>query len=188
MLMGKSRVSDAAFQAFIDGMAGSGRIFERIEGEIIEKMPTFGYSSGVSARLTTLIGMLLLRNPIAHLTDAQGGYDVDGENRLVPDIGVILKTRLPELPKLDYIPMPPDMVIEVVSQSDLKDPEKRIETKRGRYLAAGVRIVWYVFYERREVEVNRPGQPMRVFRSGETLDGGDVLPDLRILVDDIFPD
>lgn len=187
MFIGKQVADVPAFYAFIQRPENAERTFERLDGEIIEKMPTFGYSSGINARLTTLIGMYLLQNDIAHITDAQGGYELDDDNTVVLDVGVILKSRQPELPKKTYVPIPPDFVIEVVSESDLKDPENRIENKRKKYIAAGVPLIWYVFYERKAVEVSRRGQPMQIYSIGESLDGGDVLPGLNIKVDDIFP-
>lgn len=187
MFIGKQAAGISDFYAFIQQPANAERTFERIDGEIVEKMPTFGYSSGVNARLTTLIGMYLLKHDIAHLTDAQGGYELDDQNTVVPDVGIILKSRQPELPRTEYVPIPPDFVIEVVSESDLKDPEKRIETKRKKYIAAGVPLIWYVFYERKEVEATRLGQRTQIYGIGDTLDGGDILPGLTIKVDDIFP-
>lgn len=186
MLIDKQQQTKKEFYKFINLPQNAARIFELIEGEIFEKMPTFGYSSGLSARLTTFIGMYLLKNNIAHMTDAQGAYEVDAKNTLAPDVGVILKSRQPELPSNSFIPIPPDFVVEVVSVSDLKDPENRIEKKLQKYRDAGLPLIWYVFYERQTVEVYRKGQPKQVYGLDDTLDGGDVLPDFTLRVRDIF--
>lgn len=186
MLIGKKPVTADEFYQFVTQHPD--KVYERIEGEIVEKMPSFGRSSAVGARLTTLVGMHLLANPIAHLTDAQGGYDIDDDDTFAPDIGVILKSRLPELPVDRFIPLAPDFVIEVVSQSDLKDPHNRIDKKLRKYQNAGVSLIWYVYPERREVKVYRQGQPPQIASIDSTLDGGDTLPRLTIRVRDIFPD
>lgn len=186
MLIRKQQVTTEEFYQFVT--QHSDRVYERIEGEIVEKMPSFGRSSAVGARLTTLVGIHLLTNPIAHLTDAQGGYDIDDEDTFAPDIGVILKSRLSQLPVDRFIPLAPDFVIEVVSQSDLKDPHNRIEKKLHKYQAVGVSLIWYVYPERREVEVFRQGHSVQVATVEDMLDGADVLPDLSIRVHDIFPD
>jgi Uma2 family endonuclease len=187
MLIGK-KLSKAEFYEFIHLPKNSGRVFELLNGEIVEKMPSFGYSSGIGARITTFVGMYLLKNDIAHFTDAQGGYDIDDENTLVPDIGVVLKSRQAALPRDRYVPVVPDFVVEVVSQSDLKDPKNRIERKLEIYRAAGVRLIWYVYPERREVEVYQHGQPKQVYGIEHTLDGGDVLPGFILPVREIFPE
>lgn len=186
MLIDKQQQTKKEFYKFINLPHNASRIFELIDGEIVEKMPTFGLSSGVGARLTTFIGMYLLSNDIAHLTDAQGGYEIDNKNTLAPDVGVILKSRLPELPSNSFIPLTPDFVIEVVSVSDLKDSENRIEKKLRKYREAGVPLIWYVYYEREKVEVYRNGQAKQVYGIDETLDGGDVLPGFTLRVRDIF--
>src|SRR5262245_14012549 len=107
MLIGKKVHSKAEFYAYIELPQNARKTFELIDGEIVEKMPTFGYSSGVGARITTFIGMYLLKNDIAFFTDAQGGYDIDDENTLAPDVGVILKSRQSALPNDRYVPIAP---------------------------------------------------------------------------------
>lgn len=186
MLISKALYTKAEFYKFLDLPQNAGKVFELINGEIVEKMPNFGYSSGVSARFLTFIGMYLLKNDIAHLTDAQGGYDIDAENTLAPDAGVGLKSRLSALPTDSFIPVVPDLVVEVVSQSDLDNPKERIEKKLNKYLQAGVRLIWYAYPMRREVEVHQPGQPVQVFGIDDTLDGGEDLPGFTLPVHDIF--
>ncbi len=187
MLICKKLITRAEFYEFIQRPQNATRAFELIEGEMVEKMPSFGYVSGIGARFTTFIGVYLLNNDIAHITDAQGGYDIDDENTLVPDVGIILKSRQAELPVDAYIPIPPDSVIEVVSPSDLKDPKNRIEKKLKKYQDAGVPLIWYAFYDRKEVEVYRRDHPKQIYGINDTLDADDILPGFKLAVADIFP-
>jgi Uma2 family endonuclease len=187
MLIGNRTYTKAEFYEFIQLPQHANRVFELINGEIREKMPTFGFSSGTGARLTTFIGMYLLNNDIAFFTDAQGGYDIDDESTFAPDVGIILKSRLAALPTDQFIPLVPDFVIEVVSPSDQKDYKNRIEKKLNKYIEAGVALIWYVYPDRKQVEVYRRGQPMQVVGMDGVLDGGDVLPGLTLAVRDIFP-
>jgi Uma2 family endonuclease len=62
-----------------------------------------------------------------------------------------------------------------------------IELKRrvANYGAAGT-VAWIVDEEAKTIEVYVPGEPARVLRSGETLDGGAVLPGFQVTIDDIF--
>ena len=187
MLIDKKAYTKTEFYEFIQLPKHAGRVFELIDGEIWEKMPTFGYSSGTGARVTTFIGMYLLNNDIAHFTDAQGGYDIDDENTFAPDIGVILKSRLAKLPIDRFVPLVPDFVVEVVSPSDQKAHKERIEKKLNKYIEAGVSLIWYIYPDRREVEVYKRGEPMRIVGIDGVLDGGDVLPNFSLPVRDIFP-
>jgi Uma2 family endonuclease len=188
MLIGKKLHTKAEFYEFIHLPQNAHKIFELINGEIVEKMPSFGYSSGIGARITTYIGIYLLQHPIAHFTDAQGGYDVDDESTLVPDIGVILKSRQATLPKDSFIPLVPDLAVEVVWQSDLKDPKNRIEKKVNKYREVGIPILWYFYPENRQVIVYKRGQEPQMLGIDGVLDGGNVLPGFTLKVRDIFPD
>ncbi len=186
MLIARKVYTKAEFYDFIRQPQNVDRVFELIDGEIVEKMPSFGYSSGLGARMTTFIGMYLLEHDIAHLTDAQDGYEIDDENALAPDIGLVLKSHLPELPDDSFVPMRPDLVVEVVSVSDLKDPDNRIEKKLQRYISAGVPLIWYLFPEREQVEVHKKGEPKQVMGLDDMLDGGEILPGFTLSVRKIF--
>jgi Uma2 family endonuclease len=161
------------------------RVIELINGEIVE-MPTFPYTSALAARLLALIVMHVMQHDLGHVTGADGGYEIDHENVLAPDVAFISKARQGSLPTDRFNPIPPDFAIEVVSVSDLKDVKRRIADKLAAYMGAGVPLVWYVYPERQEVEVYRPGQPKITVGVDGTLDGDDVLPGLSISVRDIF--
>jgi Uma2 family endonuclease len=186
MLVGK-KLKQADYYAFIVLDENAERHFELIDGEIVEKLPNFGYTSGTSAMINGLFFVYRVQNPIFFLTDAQGGYELDDENTFMPDVGIILKARLAALPTDSYIPMRPDIAVEVVSKSDLEKPKERIEKKLKAYQAAGVPFTLYVYPERRAVEVYRPGQPMQVVGVAGEIDLSAVLPGFILRVQDIFP-
>jgi Uma2 family endonuclease len=64
--------------------------------------------------------------------------------------------------------------------------------KACEYLQAGVRMVWAVYPDEHMVYVmtleEQGGILSLPFGMGDTLDGGDVLPDFQLAVRDIFPD
>lgn len=182
----RKKIDRAEFYRLIDLPENADKLLELIDGEIVEQMATFGRTSGISMRLGVLFGVYLLNNEIAHITDAQGGYELDDENTLIPDVGIILKSRLAVLPDDQFIPMPPDIAVEVVSKSDLEKPKERIEKKVKAYQAAGVPLTLYVYPDRREVEVYRPGQPLEIVGVEGVIDCGAVLPGFALRVNDIF--
>ena len=55
------------------------------------------------------------------------------------------------------------------------------------WLDAGVRLLWLFRPDDRTVTVYASGRPIRVLGIGDELDGGDVLPDFRVAVADLFP-
>jgi Uma2 family endonuclease len=84
-----------------------------------------------------------------------------------------------------YFRTPPDLTIEIVSPSNAA---REIERKIGMYLAFGVRQVWIVYPNRRQVVVHsQSGQP-QTFDEHDQLSGGDILPGLSIHVGSMFDD
>ena len=70
----------------------------------------------------------------------------------------------------------PALVVEVISPED-RDGE--VSAKIADYLEAGVRMLWVVYPERRQVHVYQPGKRVEFVQDGEELTGGDVLPGFR---------
>ncbi len=83
-----------------------------------------------------------------------------------------------------YVPFAPDLAVEVVSPNDTA-PE--IREKVDLYLDAGTRLVWVLYPDSRKVIAHFPNGTSRAFSESDTLDGGDVLPGLRISVTKLFP-
>ncbi len=103
---------------------------------------------------------------------------------LAPDVAFVRAERLPpRAERRGYLPLAPGLMVEVVSPSDRAG---KIQQKVGRYLDAGVRLVWTVDPSARTVAVYRPGHPPLVRHQGDTVDGADVLPDLYFPVGDLF--
>jgi Uma2 family endonuclease len=77
----------------------------------------------------------------------------------------------------------PDLAVEVLSEGITQD---EMERKLKEYFLAGVRLVWFVEPRKRTVEVFTAPGACTVFTEEQTLDGGDVLPGLRLPVRDFF--
>lgn len=75
----------------------------------------------------------------------------------------------------------------MISDPDNREEQNTLRVKVTNYLAADV-VVWVVDYIRRMVEVHQPGKPVLVLAENSTLEGGDILPELAVLVRDIFPE
>lgn len=101
-----------------------------------------------------------------------------------PDLAFISADRLPlDADPPGYLEVIPDLVAEIISPND-RSPG--INDKTRMWLSYGVRMVWEVYPERREVWVHQLGQPRVVLGEDDTLDGGDILPGFNIPVRDIF--
>lgn len=171
-----------AFDEFINLPENADRLFEYIEGEIVEA-PSNPYSSEIASNINFFIKLFLREQGVTgHVTGEAGGYIVSGE-RYAPDVAFISRERQPELAHEGYNPNPPELAVEVISPSD---QDYRLRIKVTNYILAGT-TVWVVNPQTKEVEVYIPGQPVRIVGIDGTLDGGDALPGFALAVKDVFP-
>jgi Uma2 family endonuclease len=102
------------------------------------------------------------------------------ERTYVPDLSYVARERLTaDL----FLRDAPDLAVEILS------PDQhwaQFLDKIQFYLLYGVRLVWVIDPATATITVQTPGQEGRILRSGDILDGGDVLPGFTVPVDDIF--
>src|SRR5258708_2407355 len=181
MVVQKKTLTADEFAQIEDLPENADRILELIEGEIVEKVPSFE-PSRIAARIIMLFGTYLLPNEIGYVTGADGGYRISDGDVLNPDVGYISKKRLPERPRRE-VQIPPDLAVEVKSPTDTKRGMRR---KAEKHLAAGTQIVWLVFPDEQQIEVYVLDQDVVTVGIDGRLDGGDVLPGFTLKVRDIF--
>lgn len=171
------------FEAFVDLPANVDKTFEFIGGEIVE-VPSNAYSSKFASEISFLIKLYLRQQKIdAHVTGEAGGYQIGGE-RYAPDVAYMTKTKQAELDKSGYNSVAPDLAVEVVSASSKHELDK-LRIKITNYHAVGT-TVWVVKPEDKQIEVHPLGGAVHIYRENEILDGGDVLPDFKLSLSDLF--
>jgi Uma2 family endonuclease len=160
------------------------RLFELVDGTLVEKV--MGWLEGY---LALQIGRLLGHFADEHDLGVVAG--ADATSRIlpglvrIPDVAFVCWDRLPgrTLPKEPIPDLVPDLAVEVLSEGNTPAEMKR---KLKEYFLAGVRLVWFVNPGQRTVEVFTAPDASTVFSEGQTLDGGPVLPGLRLAVRDVF--
>lgn len=174
-----TKVSSQEFWDFVNLPENANRFFERLNGKIVEYMAVDRYSSETAINIATYFKIYLFQNDIGRVTGEGGRYDVTDEDTFAPDVAFTLYTRQANLPYRGFAPTYPDLVVEVISPSELTDPKCRIFKKLETYLAIPIALLWLVYPERKEVEVYEMGQKIRVAGENEMLDGGKILRDFR---------
>ena len=87
------------------------------------------------------------------------------------------------IPDRGYVPLCPDLIVEVLSPTD----ERRdIQLRRALYDRIAVPLVWWIDPRRETATIHVPGQPVRVLDSSGVLDGGDILPGFMLELSDVF--
>jgi Uma2 family endonuclease len=159
-----------------------------IEGVIYE-ISQAGETHGIIAgNIFGFIWNFVRQHSLGRVTAAETGYilhkNPDGKDTvLAPDVGFVGNERLPAQPSPRYVPVAPDLAVEVVLPND-QYPE--VAHKRRLYRAHGTRLVWIVDPKYRTVEVHT-SDGMRTLQGDDTLDGGDVLPGFTLPLRDVFP-
>lgn len=157
---------------------------ELVDGVLVEKAMGY-FESNLAA---VLIGFLR-----EHLKSTDAGIVLGeaGALRLlpglvrIPDVSFLSWQRFPgrKLPRQPIPDLVPDLAVEILSEGNTA---VEMERKLREYFTAGVRLVWYVQPETRTVRVYTSTTSSTPVGDNGTLDGGDVLPGLRISVREWF--
>ena len=160
--------------------------FELIRGELVEMAPTGFDHSDIAAELISRVRMFAREHGLGRVTGEGAGYrlEADPDVVLAPDVAFVRADRLP--PREDrrgYLPLAPDLVVEVISPSDRAG---QVLAKVNLYLTAGVPLLWLVDPEQQTVAAFTPDRPARVYSAPDTLTGADVLPGFELPIRELF--
>lgn len=162
---------------------GDDKRWELLNGELLTVSPT----NQVHTTLTTWIGYLLLDfigdKDLGDVTGEAGGFYLDRETILAPDIAFIAIARLtePTSEKLYYLA--PDLVVEIISPGNSAE---EMQEKMEAYFKYGTRMIWVIFPKTRAVYYYKSPKQVEVLYADDLLDGGDVLPGFQIPVSRLF--
>ncbi len=154
---------------------------ELVDGRVIE-MPPVGMGHGKKQLgIGRRLGDWNDQHKLGEVM-VETGYILDRKPDVTrgPDVSFIRTEKIPESQdEDDFIEAVPDFVVEVRSKND--QPHE-LTGKAEEYLAFGVPLVVVVDRKRAIVEVHRPNMDVVTLNSGDTFDGGDVLPGLSMPV------
>jgi len=185
MVLQAQRLTVEEFEKFVDLPHNIDKTFEYIGGEVFE-VPSNAYASELASEISFLIKLHLRQNNIqGHVTGKAGGYKICGE-RYAPDVAYMPASKQPQLGKEGYNSTPSDLAVEVLSSNSASELSK-LRIKITNYLSVGT-TVWVVKPDDRKIEVHQVGQAVTIYRHDDTLDGGDVLPDFKMMLTDLFTD
>jgi Uma2 family endonuclease len=169
------------FVAFTLLPENEGRRFELIDGEIVEKMPTQLHAL-IANLLNAVFYLYFQRNPIGWaFSELRINLPNDDLNDTIPDISVVLKAGREFNPN-EPLTFMPDLAIEIKSPTDSLI---KMRKKANYYLENGSKVVWLVDTQRQKVEVYTVDDT-EILSSGDALDGGELLPDFKLPVSDLW--
>ena len=165
-------------------------------GQVIAMTPTGGDTSARNNLLSARLQVWALGQGGWKVFDSSGGFRLPDGSVLSPDAAMVRLERwqaLTQEQRRGFPPLCPDLVVELVSPSD-EGPRgsEALRRKMAAYLANGSQLGWLLFPEQRAVEIWRPGADpaapvaMQRIEAAEGLEGGELLPGLRLELAEIW--
>jgi len=167
-------------------LSDDGNRYELVRGEL-RQMPAGGLLHGdIGMGIGARLWIHVQPGRLGRVYNADTGFRLfpDQETAYMPAVAFVRVERLglvDDYAKLGRLA--PDLVVEVVSPTDRMS---KVVEKVMDYLDAGVLLVWVVEPRRRLVTVYGPDRVPRELGEGDVLDGGEVLPDFRLPIVDVF--
>lgn len=179
-------MTNAEYFAFLDLPENADQRFELLDGEVYV-MPSPSYLHGlIVMRITYFVMAYLMAHDIGYVVGDNNDFELSEGYVLKPDASVVLKARMPTIPKRAQLA--PDIAVEVVSPSNsAPDLMRKVEA----YIQHGTQIVWVVYSDERAVRVYTPNPDgsltVRRLGAADLLDGGAALPGFSVRVGELFP-
>lgn len=165
------------------------RTCELVDGILVEK-PMGARESYLAIWITLLIDRFQHTDDIGAFLGEAGPVRFKVGLVREPDVSFVRWDSLDDPAQIQepdgaFLEVAPDLAVEVLSPSNT---QKEMAIKLTEYAKAGVRLVWYVDPDRKEVTVYPKGRERgkKVVGLGGVLDGGDVLPGFTLPVAKIF--
>lgn len=173
----------------LDNSITGGRPCELVDGILVEK--PMGFREGyLGAWIIFLFQDYLRGNNLGAVAGGDGPVRFRLGLVRMPDVSFVRWDSLDDPDQVEdpdgaFLEVAPDLAVEVLSPSNTR---KEMAIKLAEYAKAGVRLVWYVDPDRKEVTAYPRGKERgkKVIGLGGVLDGGDVLPGFTLPVAKIF--
>jgi Uma2 family endonuclease len=156
------------------------------QGKLSIMSPTGGETGDRNLELGGQVWFWNRQKGLGKAFDSSTGFKLPNGATRSPDVSWIKIERWNALTteqRKKFLPLCPDFVIELVSESDdLADTQ----AKMREYIANDLRLGWLINPKSQQVEIYRPNQEIEILQSPANLSGEDVLPGFILDLQPIF--
>jgi Uma2 family endonuclease len=138
---------------------------ELIDGVMLVHSPASPRHDDVAGFLRTVMRVYARARRLGNVLGPDSLVRLKPKRKVGPDLFFFRRDRLPRPLPAKQFEGAPDLIVEVLSPSNRSDD---LEEKRPLYRQAGVREVWFVDPEQREVLVDRRGKKRYTTRTFTT--------------------
>lgn len=161
-----------------------GKLFELVEGVLLEKAVGF-IQSGLAGFLLGVLNAFVIPRNLGIVTGADGTVELMAGLVRIPDVAFTRWDRLPgrRYPTAPIPRLAPNLAVEVLSRSNTPG---EMAVKRQDYFTAGVELVWEIDPGARTVAVYTSVTQVTTLTPTHTLDGGFLLPGFTLPLQELF--
>ncbi len=162
-----------------------GRRFELNHGEVVEMPPAGKYHGFVCGNIAGILRNYAIASRTGYVCTNDAGVIVgrDPDSVRGPDVTFYEDDETAENMQRQYADAPPVLAVEVVSPSDrINDIMLRVT----QLLARGVKLIWVVDPEARDISICRVGQDPQLVEAKGHIEGGTDLQKFRCAAAEFF--
>jgi Uma2 family endonuclease len=156
--------------------------YELDEGELIEMTRPAYKHNRVLQKLLVELDLYFRSAKSGEALVSENLFALSPSTRRSPDVSVILGNRRQELENAKVIPIIPEIAAEVLSPSETP---RMIHRKMKQYFEAGVKEVWLIDPESREVEI-WIGLQLTQELTGDASIASPLLPGFSLKLEELF--
>jgi Uma2 family endonuclease len=167
-------------------MPDDGNRYELVNGVLRMMSPAGSEHGQIAERISRRLGNHVESNQLGATYAAETGFRISTSPDTVraPDAAFVSHSRLKSVePTSGYLPLAPDLVVEVVSPSDSSSD---VEAKAEQWLNAGTQVVVVADPANLTLRIYENVGHIRVLRSGDTYSSGRVCGNWELSVNDAF--
>lgn len=165
--------------------------YEFVDGELIPVSPASALHGRIMGEVGRVLGNFVHEHGGGRIY-IDGGFVLglahDPERLRGPDVAFVSDETIAAAggePEETFFRAIPELAVEIFSPSNRKQP-KRFQQRVRDLLDAGVRILWVIYPRARYATVYHADGSARMLREDDTLEGGEVLPGLRIRLGELL--
>ncbi len=160
--------------------------YELVAGELRKMSPAGSEHGRIALRIGARLAFFVEQHKLGDAYAAETGFRIasDPDTVRAPDAGFVSRQRLEQVDETaGFLPLAPDLVVEVVSPSDSFSD---VEQKAASWLGAGTKIVIVADPRATTLHVYREAGSVEILHVDDTFDAGDVVPGWTLSVRDAF--